>query len=131
MAEKMVVWESTFRAGADLRTHQWKPQKMTAANTSGLPTAATDRCIGILQNKPNTGEAAAVLIMGRSPVVSDGSGTAIAVGDLIGPNASGVMVKKATADFNVLGMAVEASTTNGAVISALIFGPGVFRTLAG
>ena len=62
--------------------------KVTGAKTAGLATAATDRVIGVLQNKPqNTGAAATVGFQGVSFVVT-GSGvasTAIAAGATVPP----------------------------------------------
>ena len=56
--------------------------------------------------------------------------TDIAIGDLLGPNASGVLVLKATADFAVCAIALEACVTNGVEIRDVLWlGPGYFRTL--
>lgn len=71
-------------AAADLRTHQFKFVKITAARTVGLCTATTDKPIGVLQNKPNTGEAAEVLVIGVTEVVA---GETIAAGDKLTVNA--------------------------------------------
>lgn len=71
-------------AAADLRTHQFKLVKITAARTVGLCTATTDKPIGVLQNKPNTGEAAEVLVIGVTEVVA---GETIAAGDKLTVNA--------------------------------------------
>lgn len=133
MAEKLFGDVASFKAAADLSSHQWKHVKLTAANTVNICSAATDRAIGILLNKPKSGEAAEVLTnMGNIvPMVADGSGTAIAVGDMVGPNASAVAVKKATADFNTTGMAMEAASAANVVINVMYFGPGVFRSLGG
>jgi len=127
----MVVYQDSFKAGADLRTHQFKAVKLTAADTVGLCSAATDVAIGILQNKPNANEAAAVMHLGRTQALADGSGTAIAVGDFVGSNAAGVLVKKATADFRTIGVALSAATAAGIVIDVLLTGPGLFRTALG
>jgi hypothetical protein len=127
----MTVWSDSYRAGADLRNHQWKAVELTAANTVNLTNAATDKAIGILQEKPNTGEVCEVMHMGRSFAVADGSGTAIAVGDWVGANASGVLVKKETADFATLGIALVAASAANVVIEVLLFGPATFRTPLG
>ena len=60
--------------------------KVTGANQVGL-AGATDRVIGVLQNKPQqAGAAATVGIRGISNVVA---GEAIDAGEEVGPNASG------------------------------------------
>lgn len=121
----------SYIAGADLRTKQYFIVE-AAAYTATVANAATDNSAGVLLNKPNTNEAAAVAFSGIVPVVSDGSGTAIAAGDLVGPNASGKAVKKTTADFGIIGMAKQASTADGTVIEVdLDRGTKVFRTIAG
>jgi hypothetical protein len=116
MATKMPVFEESFTAGADLSTHQWKGVMLTGAGTVGLQGAA-GVCLGVLQNKPKQGEAACVMHIGRSPVYADGSGTAIAVGDLVRPNASGVFIKATAGETNIVGVAQEACTIAGGIIS--------------
>lgn len=125
------VWDESFKANADLSAKQFQPVKLTAQNVVDVASAATDRCVGILQNKPKANNAAVVRMLGKSKGLADGSGTAIAVGDLLGPNGSGVLVKKATADYNVTCIANEACTVANVNIEVLVFGPGLFRTLAG
>lgn len=121
----------SYRASADLRTHQYKVVEVSGADTVALANAATDVGFGILDNKPNLGEAAEVVHLGRTQAVVDGSGTAIAAGDWLGPNASGVLVRKATADFSVCARALGAATTAGAIISVFVFPPAFFRSAAG
>ena len=60
-----------------------------------------------------------------------GPNVKIGSGCVIGPNASSVAVKKATADFNVAGIALDASTTSGAIIRILLLPGAFFRTAAG
>jgi len=122
-----------FRADADLRTKQFFIVKLTGDNQVGLPTAATDTALGVLQNKPNAGEAAAVWVAAGSRVsAAVDSTTDIVAGDFLGINSSGVLVKKTTADFTVCALALEASTTNG-VETHDVFWLGVqpFRAAAG
>lgn len=129
--QSVFVWDESFKAAADLSTHQYKFAKLSAVDTVNLASAATDRCLGVLQNKPAANQAGAVRILGMSFVVSDGSGTAIAAGDYVGPNASSVAVKKATADFNVAGIALDPSTAVGTIIRVLLLPGAFFRTAAG
>lgn len=76
----------------------------TAAN-------ATTRCVGVLQNRPKTGEAATVMCSGVSYVQVD-STTDIAVGDAIAANSSGIGVKTTTNGNFIIGQALEARTSN-------------------
>jgi hypothetical protein len=57
---------SGLKAGADLRTHQYKFVKINGDNQVILCAAATDVPLGILQNDPNTNEEAVVAIGGTS-----------------------------------------------------------------
>lgn len=132
MAGTVRVWDETYTAGADLSAKQYYAVKdTTTVNTVDVPSAATDDACGILQNKPKSGEAALVRHFGISEAVSDGSGTAIAVGDYVGTNNAGKMVKKATADYGVLGKALDASSADGTIIRVRLTGPRVFRTIGG
>lgn len=124
------VWDETFLADADLSLKQFHFVTRTATGVAAC-AAAADRPIGVLQNAPKAGEAAAVRLLGRTKVVSDGSGAAIAPGDVVGPNAAGKAVKKATADHSVVGIADDASSADGTVIAVLLFGPSAFRVLVG
>lgn len=131
-ALKNIVRAESYVSAADLRTKQWYCVELTAANTVNVCNAATDRCIGVLNNNPNTGHAATVNMLGRTPAVSDGSGTAIAAGDYVGPNSSGKVVKKETADYRTIGLAMQASAADGVIIEVELFGgPGAFRTAGG
>ena len=125
------VFDHSFKAAADQSAKQYYFLKYSAADTVALCAAATDRAIGVLMNKPAAaGQAADVRILGIAPVVSDGSGTAIAVGDYVGPSRAGKAVKKATADNNLAGIALDASSADGTVIRVLLT-PGAFFRSAG
>lgn len=120
MANKTPNQQKSYTAGADLSTHQWKGVTITSMGTVGLQ-GATGLCVGVLQNKPLAGQGATVMEQGLTPVVADGSGTPIAAGDPIGPNATGVFIKKVIGtDSNILGFAQEAATTAGAIISVTL-----------
>jgi len=126
------VMDHTFKAAADLSAKQYFMVKYSAADTVALCSAAADRAIGVLMNKPAVaGQAADVRILGIAPVVSDGSGTAIAVGDYVGPSSAGKAIKKSTADNSVAGMALDASSADGTVIRVLLFQGAFFRTAGG
>lgn len=124
------IFDHSFKAAADLRTKQYYFVEYTAVDTVNVCNAAADRVMGVLLNEPNSNEAATVRILGIASVISDGSGTAIAAGDYVGANSSGKAVKKATADYSVAGMALDASTTDGKVIRVLLY-PGAFFRSAG
>ena len=57
-------------AAADLSAAQFKMVKITAAMTVNLATVKGEGIIGILQNKPKSGEPADVLTLGVSKLVT-------------------------------------------------------------
>lgn len=130
----IAVYDDSMRSTTDMRLKQFAPVKLAA--TKDFITecaAATDRVYGLQQGKPNVGEAGRVAILGRWTALVDGSGTAIAIGDFLGPNAAGTMlVKKTTADNSVCAIALDVCTISGGKIDVNLFaGMGiVFRTAA-
>lgn len=119
MATQRLGENESFLAAADLRTAQYKLMEVTAADTVNLANNAADKVVGILQNKPNQGQEASVALVGGpgiSKVLSDGSGTAIAVNDPLKTNASGIAIKAVTAGDWVIGHATEASSAANIII---------------
>lgn len=87
MASENQHFDETLTAGADLSTHQYKFVKLSAARTAVICAAATDKPIGVLQNKPTSGTAATVRVFGETKVIAGGT---IAAGDSIGTDANGL-----------------------------------------
>lgn len=83
---QMGLSDLSFEAGADLSAKQFFFVKMSANNKVILCAAATDKPIGVLQNKPTSGQTAKVRSLGVSKVSADGT---LAAGDLIGTSADG------------------------------------------
>ncbi len=130
--QSAAVFDHTFKAAADQSAKQYYLLGLSAAGTVAVCNAAADRVIGVQMNKPAAaGQATDVRILGIAPVVSDGSGTAIAAGDYVGPNSAGKAVKKATADYSVCGIALAASSADGTVIPVLLLPGAFFRTAGG
>jgi hypothetical protein len=129
--EAKLVRDISFKSSGDLSAGQGKLVKLSAADTVALVAAATDRPIGVLQNKPKSASEAAEVapLVGRLSIVSDGT-TPIAAGDYVGPDASGRVIKKTTADNVIIGIALEASSAAGVVIAVLCIPLGFFRTAA-
>jgi hypothetical protein len=126
MATERLGENESYVAGADLRTHQYKLVKLTATDTVGLATAATDLLVGVLKNKPNTGEWASVAQQGISKVLSDGSGTAIVAGDPLTCDASSRVIKAVTNNHVVIGFATEPSSAANIVIGVDLSRPTVY-----
>lgn len=109
-------------ASADLRTHQFKFVKLysTAGQVAAI-AAATDLPIGVLQNKPNTGEACEIVCIGKTKLQADAA--LATIGTQIGTSADG----QADAKVNgtdpteyVLGQTLSAAANAGEIISAVI-----------
>lgn len=130
MATAVELLDVNMKANSDLSTKQFFLVKQTAADTVDLMAANTDLCFGVLVNAPKASQAASVQTDGVAKVVSDGSGTAIAVGDRLASDASGRVVKNTTADRLVIGVAMDASTAAGAVIRVKLTLGAHFRTPA-
>lgn len=60
-------------AGADLTAKQYTAVKLTESGTVDAVSAVTDKVIGVLQNAPDTGEAAEVMVSGVTRWKAGGS----------------------------------------------------------
>lgn len=130
MAVGKFLFSIDAKANSDLSAKRGYAVKLTAADVVDLTSAATDIALGALVNNPLQNQTAEVLVFGVATVWADGT-TAISINDRLGPNNSGVWVKKATADYNAGGIALDALASGTAFIRMLLIPGGVFRTLAG
>ena len=103
-------------AAADLTLLQFRYVSISAPEQVNVSGAA-ESAIGVLQNKPNTDQAAEVVSAGVSNVVASASITAGA--DLA--TAANGKVAAATAGQNVVGKAIQAASNDNDIIAALIF----------
>lgn len=120
MARELAIWDESYEAGADLSAKQFYLVEQATTGKVSVCNGATDIPVGPLQNKPKSGEQAQVRLLGLSKVVSDGSGTAIAIGDWVGTDGNGKAIKKGTDKDYVIGRAQEASSADGTVITVLL-----------
>jgi hypothetical protein len=74
------IWTETYTASEDLSSNQYYGVHLDDDRSVDLQDAVTEKPAGILLNKPESGYAAKVLLIGRTPVVV---GEAIAAGALI------------------------------------------------
>ena len=114
MAIQEALISVTLTAGADLRTHQFKFVSIDNTGRVAL-TGNNAHADGVLQNAPNTGEAATVAISGLAKVKV--ASTGITRGTAIGSAANG-FVKNAGTNTSILGTAVV-TATDGAVAEIL------------
>jgi hypothetical protein len=92
------------RAAADLSTHQFKFMRVSAEFEVNLNTTLGAPCIGILQDKPTAGVAAAVMIDGISKVRL---GATLAAGAEVMSSAAGLAVAATGAGMVVMGILLE------------------------
>lgn len=86
----------TLEAGADLSAKQFYAVKINTSSKAVL-AAAGEVAIGILQNKPTSGQSASIAISGKSKAVFGASAT---VGGPVASDASGKLVNATKASTN-------------------------------
>ena len=112
----------TFKASEDLSNYQYHFMKLDADGKVAHCTANTDKVIGILQNKPDAEDKAALVrISGTSKLVMSGTnneGDYITPSDQAGDYGEGWV---STTDKDFIGaIALEAATAADDIIEALI-----------
>lgn len=115
------------RAAADLRLKQYFAVKLDEG-TDGWQVAAAGNhhSVGVLQNAPNTGEAATVQVLGCTKAVA---GAAITKYAPLSLNASGKFIT-ATDATHVVGTALEAAGADGDIIAVWLRYAGEFEVLS-
>lgn len=86
MAVEIPILCKSFPAGADLSALQFTFVKLNTSGQIIACSAATDRPIGVLQDKPKSGQAGYVMIIGETKVQAD---AALTIGTLIGTSSDG------------------------------------------
>lgn len=105
----------TLVANADLTAGFGKFVKMVAGQAA-LVTAATDRPIGVLCNKPRIGQEAEILVLGTCKVVAS---AAMVVGDSVGLSADGRAATNNAVGGNIGTVLLANSAANG-FITAMV-----------
>lgn len=116
-----------LRAAADLRNYQYRVMRQSAAgycNVASNPGNSVADVVGILQNKPNSGEMASVVYFGEFGVKAS---TTITQGVNLTSDASGQAVTAVSGDY-LIGMALEAAGAAGEVVRVLLRLPAVRLT---
>lgn len=103
----------SMQAAADLRLFQYHIVRMAGANMVNVAShdgaAFQLGAFGVLQNKPNTNEAASVGRAGESAIIA---GASYDEGDMLTTNGSGRAVAATSGDI-VIAQAIEAATADG------------------
>ena len=117
-------------ASADLSAaaNQYKYVEMSADKQVNVTNANTDKAVGVLQNRPASGEAAVVCAIGITKLQGDAD---LAFGDSIGPSADGQAAAYTASDTtkHINGTVIEGNGAAGGYITAIVVCGGT-RTLA-
>jgi len=96
-----------MQAAADLRTLQYRILRASAAgecNVASNPGGGADDLIGVLQNKPNSGQHASVGYIGITKCIASAT---VAANRMVSTNSNGGAIHAASGDWAV-GMALTA-----------------------
>jgi len=69
--ESSAILDYSFVAAEDLSSYQYHFVVIDSSGSVRLPDSATENAVGVLQNAPQSGEAATVRILGISRVVAN------------------------------------------------------------
>lgn len=108
-----------FKAGADLSAKQYYFVKISAANTVVVCAATTDKPVGVLQNKPTSGQTAEICSLGITKVSGDAD---LSVGDSIGTSADGQAAAYTVTDTTkyIVGMVLADNAAAGGLATAMV-----------
>lgn len=110
------VWHSISKvAAADLRTKQFYGVKLDSAGKIVLCSAAGESVLGVLGNKPNTGEVGSVDVAGIVQVIAGG---VIAPGGKVKVSAAGKFVAASAGTTNT----GDAGAASDPLIGSYVFG---------
>lgn len=101
------------KAGADLSAKQFFIVKAdSAANDQVvLASAATDNLLGVMMDKPTSGDYGGVAMIGRGGKVPVQYGGTVAAGDKLTSDANGKAITTTTAGNRVIGIAAKAGVS--------------------
>lgn len=105
--------EKTKEAGEDLSEKQFYIVQMDSSGDMEVAEGATDLLLGVLQDKPESGQAGTYRHKGTSKVIAS---AAIAIGAYVTTNNAGKAVTTTTQGDAVIGMALEAAAADGDII---------------
>ena len=122
MAREQSLTCISVPAGADLRTKQYFHVKIDSSGNAVLGAAKTDEVAGILQNAPNTGEAASIAIGGRSKSVMGPAQPALTqVGSDANGRGTAITIAAGGTTYNYRsGVSLTASGAAGGIVEVLL-----------
>lgn len=105
MAYEIPLQKLTLVAGANLTANQYRAVVVNNTGKAALAGAGS-RVVGVLQNKPDNGQAAEIMVLGVTKAIYGGTVTA---GAALESNASGQLVAQTTGQ--VVGIALESGVS--------------------
>ena len=108
MSQSLNSTERTGNAGEDMSTKQYYIVQLDASGNIEVGEGATDLLVGVLQNKPASGEAALYRFAGTSKVIAGGT---IGVGAMVTTDANGKAVATTTDGDIVIGRALVSAVS--------------------
>ncbi len=115
------VYDESFVAGEDLSGDQYKIVKLDT--TAGqVVKAGAGEGIGILQNKPESGQRAQVRLLGLSRIFLNANAPNVTAGDKIKSDANGFGVQSTTVNDLPIGTIMQTATADGVVGSIMLIG---------
>lgn len=113
---------TSWKTASDLSSCQYHAVKMSAADTVAIGDANGDLGVGILQNKPTSGQAALVFTQSGG-ICKVYAGAAITFGAGLTPDSNGHMIATTTDTDVCFGYAKQSAGAAGDVIEMLFVGP--------
>lgn len=122
MAREIQIFDRNYIAAADLSGLQYTCMALTTDNPSKVNKASSGAAIvGVLQNKPTSGQVADVRVLGLTKLLVD-SGAGVTAGDkLMAVNGTGGVATATTGNF-VIGFAEETAAASTYVTAVLLPG---------
>jgi len=105
-------------ASADLSAKQYTAVKASGVNTVTSVAAATDAVLGVLQNKPTSGQEAEITHTGVTKMLA---GAAVTAGAEVMCDTSGRAITAVTTGNRILGIALETAANANEVIAVLLY----------
>ena len=119
MARSVNIWSKSLIAAADLSSSQYGAVVVDTNGKAALPGSAGVQCVGILQDKPKSGQVGTVMVLGESKAVAGTGG--VTAGDALHAATDGSVVTATSGKF-ILGIALD--TAAAGAYTTVVLVPG-------
>lgn len=131
MAYEQSLMNVTAKAGSAINKYYFMELSTSVEGQVDEANAATDKAYGVSQQSADAaGDSVDVMITGITKVVA---GAAISLGDYVGPSSAGKAVTKSVPGQRARGIALQAASADGDIISILLVDvlvPGTHAVIA-